>query len=86
MPPRPTITAYNFDDDEEEDDEIALRQQEGPMSSSSTTAAAGTDFKDADEVAGTSEVLGALTQDEMEQLSDENMPLRHYRAEKVSIL
>jgi hypothetical protein len=77
MPPQPTIASYAFDADDEEDDEIALRQQEGPMTSSSS------DFKDADEVAGASEVLGALTQDEMEQLPDENMPLRHYRAEKV---
>jgi len=32
---------------------------------------------------GTKEILSALTQEEASYLSDENMPLRHFRAEKV---
>ena len=30
------------------------------------------------------DILEALTSDEVQQLPDKNMPLRHYRAEKVS--
>jgi hypothetical protein len=35
---------------------------------------------------GAMKILSALDTDEVQYLSDENMPLRHFRAEKVSSL
>jgi hypothetical protein len=35
------------------------------------------------EANGVKDILAALTEEEMKYLSDPNMPLRHFRAEKV---
>ena len=43
-------------------------------------------YKDEEEMYGVREVLSALTKDEIEAFPDEQMPLRHYRAEKVSTI
>ncbi len=37
------------------------------------------------ETKGSKEVLAALTDEEKRHMPDENMPLRHFRAEKVSL-
>lgn len=37
------------------------------------------------EAKGVEAILAALTEDETKYLADENMPLRHFRAEKVSV-
>ncbi len=37
------------------------------------------------EAKGVEEILAALTEDETKFLADQNMPLRHFRAEKVSV-
>jgi hypothetical protein len=36
------------------------------------------------EAKGVESILAALTEDETASLADKNMPLRHFRAEKVS--
>jgi hypothetical protein len=37
------------------------------------------------EAKGVEQILAALTEDETKFLADKNMPLRHFRAEKVSV-
>ena len=43
-------------------------------------------YRDEEEMYGVREVLSALTKDEIESFPDEQMPLRHYRAEDVRII
>ena len=53
---------------------------------SKTRSCSETPLLDVDvETKGSAEVLAALTDEEKQHMPDENMPLRHFRAEKVCL-
>jgi CRAL/TRIO domain len=101
MAPRPTVvgsstTSYAFDDDDDnfdqgggEDDIMALNMSImhiDPKNTKLHTAADDLGFyQTEEEQTGVGEVLFSLTKEEVESFPDEQMPLRHYRAEKGNL-
>lgn len=95
MAPRPTVvgsstTSYAFDDnddDNDNDDIMALNMNIMHIDPNNTklhTAAEDLGFyKNEEEQTGVGELLFSLTKEEVESFPDEQMPLRHYRAEDV---
>jgi hypothetical protein len=97
MTPRPTVvgsstTSYAFDDDDDDDngqddDIMALNMSImhiDPHNTKLHTAADDLGFyQTEEEQTGVGEVLFSLTKEEVESFPDEQMPLRHYRAEDV---